>query len=183
MGRVAATGSAPYICRNPHTETAMATTAAHVSKLGFDLTPPDADEMARLTADLTPEEDHVLLNHGTERPFCGVFNGTKEPGTYVCRICALPLFRAGTKFESGTGWPSFFAPVDREHVKVVRDVSFGMVREEIRCQRCDGHMGHVFNDGPPPTGLRFCMNSVSLELVPEGEDLPNRLGREEPARV
>jgi peptide-methionine (R)-S-oxide reductase len=161
----------------------MATTAPHLSKAGFDLSPPTGAELDALTRDLTAEENHVLLHHGTERPFCGVFHDAKIPGVYVCRVCALPLFRSGTKFDSGTGWPSFFAPVDDEHVKVVRDVSWGMVREEIRCQRCDSHMGHVFPDGPPPTGQRYCMNSVSLSLIPDGEELPDLLDRDEPRTV
>lgn len=160
----------------------MATTA-HASKLGFDLTPPDADEMAALTADLTPEESHILLDHGTERPFCGVFNGSKETGIFTCRVCGLPLFRSAAKFESGTGWPSFFAPVDPEHVKIVRDTSYGMVREEVRCERCDSHMGHVFNDGPRPTGLRFCLNSASMSFVPEGDEIPDKLERDDPQTV
>ena len=160
----------------------MATTA-HMSKAGFDLSPPTQPEFEALTRDLTSEESHVLLRHGTEAPFCGVFNDTKTKGVYVCRVCALPLFRSGTKFDSGTGWPSFFAPVDPEHVKIVRDVSWGMVRKEVRCERCDSHMGHVFDDGPAPTGERYCMNSVSLSLVPDGEELPDLLDRDEPRTV
>jgi len=147
------------------------------SPSGFDLTPPSADERARLEAALTREERDVLLKHGTEAPFCGGLLGEKRPGVYCCRLCGLPLFRSVTKFESGTGWPSFYAPFDETHVKQVRDTSYGMVRIETRCARCDSHQGHVFPDGPPPTRLRFCINSVSLEFVGEDEALPDPLGR------
>ena len=150
------------------------------SSAGFDLTPPSADQFQALTADLTREEREVILEHGTEAPFCGVFNSAKATGTYVCRLCGLPLFRSGAKFESGTGWPSFFDPIDRGHIAFVRDTSYGMLRTEIRCARCEGHLGHVFDDGPPPTGARYCMNSVSMQFVPQGERLPDRLGRGEP---
>ncbi|MGQ4274494.1 peptide-methionine (R)-S-oxide reductase MsrB [Terrihabitans sp. B22-R8] len=160
----------------------MAVTA-HTSKLGFDLSPIDSYEREELAQDLTPEERHILLEHGTERPFCGVFNGSKEDGIFTCRLCGLPLFRSGAKFDSGTGWPSFFAPVSPDHVKIVRDTSYGMVREEVRCERCDSHMGHVFPDGPRPTGLRFCMNSASMSFVPEGGELPDLLERDEPRTI
>jgi len=88
---------------------------------------------------------------------------------YACRLCGLPLFQSETKFESGTGWPSFFEPFDPEHIRSIRDTSHGMIRTEIRCRRCDGHLGHVFPDGPAPTGLRYCLNSASLRFVPAGE--------------
>jgi peptide-methionine (R)-S-oxide reductase len=147
------------------------------SPSGFDLTPPNADERARLESALTREERDVLLKHGTEAPFCGGLLGEKRPGVYCCRLCGLSLFRSVTKFESGTGWPSFYAPLDEAHVKQVRDTSYGMVRIETRCARCDSHQGHVFPDGPPPTRLRFCINSVSLEFVGEEEALPDPLHR------
>ncbi|MCI0571820.1 MAG: peptide-methionine (R)-S-oxide reductase MsrB [Myxococcaceae bacterium] len=120
---------------------------------------------------LTPEEYQVLRRHGTERAHTGCFVGTKEPGTYTCAACGNPLFKAGTKFESGTGWPSFTQPVSADAVTEVEDSSYGMTRTEVRCARCDGHLGHVFPDGPPPTGLRYCMNSVSMKHVPEGQSL------------
>jgi peptide-methionine (R)-S-oxide reductase len=150
------------------------------SAAGFDLTPPNPEEYLRLVDDLDDEERRVLLEHGTERPFCGIFNEAKDQGTYGCRLCGLPLFKSGAKFESGTGWPSFFDPIDRAHVAIVRDTSYGMIRTEIRCARCEGHLGHVFDDGPPPTGERYCMNSVSLRFVAEGDPLPDLLGRGAP---
>jgi peptide-methionine (R)-S-oxide reductase len=143
----------------------------------FDLTPPSAEERKRLEASLTPDEAQVLLHHGTEAPFCGGLLGEKHAGVYCCRLCGLPLFRSVTKFESGTGWPSFYAPIDESHVQGLRDVSFGMVRIETLCGRCGSHQGHVFPDGPPPTRLRYCINSISLTFVKDGQPLPDPLGR------
>ena len=149
----------------------------------YDLTPPSAEERQRLEAGLSREEAEVLLRHGTEAPFCGGLLGNKENGVYCCRLCGLPLFRAHTKFESGTGWPSFYAPIEEANVKAVKDVSYGMVRIETRCARCDSHQGHVFPDGPPPTRLRYCINSVSLEFVADGQPLRDPLGRGDNARL
>jgi peptide-methionine (R)-S-oxide reductase len=113
----------------------------------------------------------------TEAPFCGGLLNNKEDGVYCCRLCGLPLFRAHAKFESGTGWPSFYAPIDEAHVLGIVDKSYGMIRTETRCARCDSHQGHVFPDGPPPTRLRYCINSVSLSFVADGEPLPDPLAR------
>lgn len=146
----------------------------------FDLTPPTEEEVEHLEADLNDEERHVLLEHGTEAPFCGVFLQEKRPGVFTCRLCGLPLFQGGTKFESGTGWPSFTQPFNSDHLRYIRDTSYGMVRTEIVCARCGAHQGHVFDDGPPPTGERYCINSVSLGFSAAGEHLPDKLGRGAP---
>jgi len=138
------------------------------SRSGHDLTPPGPAERRAMEVTLTPEERRVLLHQGTEAPFCGGLLSTKDHGVYVCRLCGLPLFRSQAKFESGTGWPSFFEPVDPAHVAEVPDASHGMVRTEVRCARCASHLGHVFDDGPPPTGQRYCLNSVSLKFEPNG---------------
>jgi peptide-methionine (R)-S-oxide reductase len=147
------------------------------SASGFDLSPPSPDQRKRLEAGLTGEERDVLLHHGTEAPFCGGLLDNKTDGVYCCRLCGLPLFRAVTKFESGTGWPSFHTPFDPGHVVEKRDVSYGMVRIETLCARCGSHQGHLFPDGPRPTGLRYCINSISLQFVKTGDPLPDPLGR------
>ena len=148
-----------------NSDTKVASSQNVRSASGHDLGPLEASERKRLEADLSTEERRIILEHGTERAFCGLLLNNKEQGTYNCRLCDLPLFHSGTKFESGTGWPSFVDPFDRAHVKLIRDTSYGMVRTEIQCARCEGHLGHVFPDGPPPTGERYCLNSVSLRFV------------------
>lgn len=133
-----------------------------LSASGFDLTPLSEEEKQTRAQSLSEEERRILLNQGTEPPFCGGLLDNKDDGTYHCKLCDLPLFTSSAKFESGTGWPSFYEPFDPQHIRELHDSSHGMVRVEIRCARCDSHQGHVFPDGPPPTGQRYCLNSASM---------------------
>ena len=127
----------------------------------------DEDELRRR---LTSEQYRVTRGGGTERAFSGPHVGETRPGLYVCVVCGAPLFRSEEKYDSGSGWPSFRAPVAREMIEERDDTGYGMVRTEIRCAACESHLGHVFEDGPPPSGLRYCVNGNSLTLLPDGSD-------------
>ena len=137
---------------------------ANRSQSGHDLSPLTPAEIAERARALSAEERHIMLDHGTEPPFCGGLLAEKGTGVYLCRLCELPLFKSEAKFKSGTGWPSFFAPFDPAHIANIEDRTHGMVRTEIRCRRCGGHLGPLFNDGPRPRGQRFCLNSTALRF-------------------
>lgn len=128
---------------------------------------------AELRQRLTPEQYRVTQKGGTERPHSGRYHDTKDDGTYHCIVCDAELFDSDAKFDSGTGWPSFTGPVDSTHVALHKDRKFGVLRTEVRCAGCDAHLGHVFPDGPDPSGERFCMNSASLQLDKATRDRPN----------
>ena len=117
--------------------------------------------------ELTPEQYRITREHGTERPFSHPYNNEKQAGTYMCVSCGAPLFASNTKYDSGSGWPSFYQPLDKEAVNEHQDATHGMRRVEVRCAKCEAHLGHVFNDGPNPTGLRYCMNGTALQLDPQ----------------
>lgn len=160
---------APAIARENTAPATSAAASAGSNQGAARATPPPVGERLTLSNDewrrrLTPEQYQVMREQGTERAFSGAYWNNHEEGTYVCAACGAPLFSSETKFESGTGWPSFYQPIERGRVEETRDDTLGMTRTEVHCARCGGHLGHVFDDGPRPTGLRYCIDSASLDF-------------------
>lgn len=155
-------------CHQAQQTTETVTNNANVvffDEAGNELQPIQKTE-AEWKAELTAQEYNVLREEGTERAFTGDLLANKEEGVYVCSACSLPLFASSSKFKSGTGWPSFYEPITKGYVGEIVDNRYGMRRVEVECNRCGGHLGHVFDDGPQPTGLRYCINSISLDFKP-----------------
>jgi peptide methionine sulfoxide reductase msrA/msrB len=166
--------AAPDAAKDPSVQypASASATTKQLSRAGHDITPLPREKVAELAKKLSPEAYRITQNAGTEPAFCGTLLDNKKEGTYCCVVCGLPLFASKNKFNSGTGWPSFFAPFDVAHVAAKEDNSHGMQRVEILCARCNAHLGHVFDDGPKPTGLRFCLNGAALTFTEKGTDLP-----------